>query len=193
MSIELSKLTNDLPLNSRAAKTPIVGVHVIALDEHVDDRGKFTEIFRSEWGLDIAPVQWSCVRSDSGVLRGVHVHLRHVDYLLLPQGCAEFGLQDLRPGSPTEHVAHTFTMNGASLSGLVIPPGVAHGFYFLEPSIHIYAVSHYWDPADELGCRWDAPGLTIPWSVTEPQLSERDAALPPLDELKAMIPRYQSR
>lgn len=66
---------------------------------------------------------------------------------------------------------------------VVIPPGVAHGFYFPVPSIHIYSVTEYWDPADELGCQWSDPELGIPWDVRNPQISPRDAALPSLEAL----------
>jgi dTDP-4-dehydrorhamnose 3,5-epimerase len=55
--------------------------------------------------------------------------------------------------------------------------------------MQLYAVSEYWDTADELGCHWSDPGLGIAWPVTAPILSERDAALPPLKDLiDAVVP-----
>jgi len=72
-------------------------------------------------------------------------------------------------------------------AALTIPTGVAHGFFFHEPSLHVYAVSHEWDPADELGCRWDDPGLAIPWPCTNPALSERDRELGSLSELRDAV------
>jgi len=68
-----------------------------------------------------------------------------------------------------------------------IPTGVAHGFYFHEPSVHLYAVSHYWDPADELACHWTDPDLGIPWPAAEPILSERDAAAGTLSQLRDQL------
>jgi len=53
--------------------------------------------------------------------------------------------------------------------------------------VHIYAVSHYWDVDDELGCRWNDPDLEIPWSPEDPLLSPRDADLPSLAELMASV------
>ena len=47
-------------------------------------------------------MQWNAVWSEAGVLRGVHVHIRHDDYLTVPVGRASVGLRDLRRGSPTE-------------------------------------------------------------------------------------------
>ena len=52
--------------------------------------------------------------------------------------------------------------------------GVAHGFYFYEPSLHVYAVTEYWDPNDELSCHWADPDLGIPWPVQSAKVSQRD-------------------
>ena len=117
------------------------------------------------------------------MLRGVHVHLLHDDYLILLAGRASIGLKDLRPDSPTAGLATVVELDGELLQALSIPPGVAHGFYFREPSQHLYAVSRYFDRADELGCRWNDPELAIPWPTTEAITSARDAAAPPLSVL----------
>jgi dTDP-4-dehydrorhamnose 3,5-epimerase len=159
------------------------GVALVPLVPHRDDRGVFTELFRSEWGTGVAPVQWNAVVSEPGVLRGVHVHPRHDDYLVLHAGRAAVGLRDLRRGSETEGRACVVEMDGEAPAALVIPHGVAHGFWFQSRSLHIYAVSHYWDTADELGCHWADPALGIDWPAGEPRCSERDEALPPLAAL----------
>ena len=167
------------------------GVTVHELQMNVDDRGSFTEIFRVEWSMGIDPLQWSAVSSAAGVMRGVHVHPRHADYLILLTGRATIGLSDLREGSSTEGLGTEVQMRGDRLQGIVIPNGVAHGFYFHEPSLHVYAVSEYWDPADELGCHWSDEGLGIEWPVHEVQLSARDAELPELADLKRRLEPLQ--
>lgn len=159
------------------------GVIIRRLETHADQRGTFTEIFRDEWGAGVHPVQWNAVESTPGTLRGVHVHRTHDDYLLLLQGRAEIGLRDLRPGSPTAGAGTLVELSGRERCVLVIPHGVAHGFYFPEPSLHVYSMTEYWNPAEHLGCRWDDPDLGIPWSVRDPLLSERDAALGSLSGL----------
>lgn len=160
------------------------GVELQRLEPHADSRGVFTELFRESWGLDVAPTQWNVVRSEANVLRGVHAHWRHADYLTVVAGSAEVGLHDLREGSPTEDLGAIVRLHADEPHGLTIPPGVAHGFYFPEPSLHVYAVSHEWDPADELGCRWDDPALAIEWSCAAPLLSARDQALGGLSDLR---------
>jgi dTDP-4-dehydrorhamnose 3,5-epimerase len=150
---------------------------------HKDARGAVTEIFRAEWGARVEPIQWNTVVSSPRVLRGVHLHLKHSDYLLLLQGRMSLGLVDLRSGSATERLACSVELTGERLTAVEIPPGVAHGFYYHEQSIHIYAVDHYWDLADELGCYWADPELGLAWPEPEAIVSERDGCLPPLSVL----------
>ena len=161
------------------------GVEVYRLKPHSDERGAFTEVFRDSWGLPVAPAQWNVVRSEENVLRGVHVHWRHADYLTVAAGRATIGLHDLREDSPTDGLGATVELTPTEPAALMIPTGVAHGFYFHEPSVHVYAVSHEWDPADELGCRWDDPTLSIAWPCDAPHISDRDRALGSLGELRA--------
>jgi dTDP-4-dehydrorhamnose 3,5-epimerase len=160
------------------------------LTMHPDERGVFTELFRQNWFNEIAPVQWNVVHSHANVLRGVHVHLRHADYLTVVSGRAIFGLCDLRAGSPTEGLRVHLEMDGRQMQSLVIPPGVAHGFCFLEPSVHVYSVSEYWNPEDELGCHFADPELALTWPIPRPLVSARDAELPPLGQLIARIPAW---
>lgn len=158
---------------------------MIDLVEHRDNRGTFTELFRVEWTNQPAPLQWNRVCSNQHVLRGVHVHPTHFDYLTLVEGQASIGLQDIRPNSPTTGLASVIELNGQHQQLIVIPPGVAHGFYFHQPSIHVYAVSHYFNQADELGCQFNDPAIKIPWTVPTPMLSERDQKLPSFQEMLA--------
>jgi len=157
---------------------------------HADDRGVFTELFRQSWFDEIAPVQWNVVHSHPNVLRGVHVHVRYADHLTVVTGRAVFGLCDLRPGSPTEGMRVHVDMDARQMQSLIIPPGVAHGFCFLEPSVHVYSVSEYWDPEDELGCHFADPELGLTWPTPNPQVSARDAGLPPLRQLIDLIPAW---
>src|SRR5436309_2114593 len=150
------------------------GVELCPLELHADERGSLVEIFRREWELPVEPVQWNAVCSEAGTLRGAHVHVVHDDYLVIVRGRGVVGLRDLRPGSPTEGLATTLELGESEPTSVVIPVGVAHGFYFREPSMHVYAVTAYWSPEDELSCRWDDPELGILWPVEPMLVSERD-------------------
>jgi dTDP-4-dehydrorhamnose 3,5-epimerase len=159
------------------------GIVLTHLKKLTDDRGSLMEIFRTEWGIGVEPVQWNFVKSAARVLRGVHLHLVHSDYLVLLEGLITIGLADLRKCSPTTGTSAIVQLDEYGYNAIMVPPGVAHGFYFPQPSYHVYGVSHTWDLADELGCRWNDPGLKLDWPCTSPILSERDASLPILDQL----------
>ena len=162
-----------------------------SLQTNHDERGSLTELFRASWETGVEVVQWNYSQSEARVLRGVHVHVKHADYLILLRGRASIGLRDLRNGSPTASMTALVEMQGTKLQALTIPPGVAHGFYFHEPSTHIYGVSEFWDPQDELGCHWADPALEINWPNPAPLISARDAALPSLRELVESLPHGQ--
>lgn len=77
------------------------GVALRPFTTHHDERGSFTEVFREEWDTGVRPVQWNAVSSEAGVLRGVHVHVRHDDYLILLRGAREH-----RPARPSPWVGN---------------------------------------------------------------------------------------
>jgi dTDP-4-dehydrorhamnose 3,5-epimerase len=102
-------------------------------------------------------------------------------------GVARAVLHDLRAGSPTEGITQVLDLRADEPRGLYIPPGVAHGFASLTDLTLTYLVDGYYDPADELGVRWDDPAIGADWGVTDPVLSERDAGLPGRTELELPI------
>lgn len=145
-------------------------------------------MFRGSWDSGIRPTQWNVTVSEPGVLRGVHVHLEHTDYLAVIEGRADVGLYDARPGSPTRGLASLVGLHAEAMAGLTIPPGVFHGLHFHERSVFLYGLSHEWTPEDDLACRWDDPAMGIPWrGPGNPRVSSRDLAAPGLTELLAEI------
>ncbi len=164
-------------------------VVVRALTPHRDERGTFIELHRREWAIgDEDPIQWNAVSSAAGVLRGVHVHIRHEDYVTVVAGRMLLGLHDIRRDSPTYGLSTVIEIAAAEPRGVRIPVGVCHGFYFPEPSIHVYAVSRYWNVRDELGCRYDSPELRLGWNVGAPLLSDRDRSA---DDYAEMVRQYE--
>lgn len=159
------------------------GVILNFLKVNKDERGTFTEIFRESWIEDSRYIQWNVVASKAGVLRGVHVHKKHYDYLTVIKGKALIGLHDLRKHSLTFQLSAFIELNEDNSNTIIIPPGVAHGFYFIEPSIHIYAVSEYWDLEDELGCHFREKELALEWPDKNPLLSDHDKNLPSYSKL----------
>jgi dTDP-4-dehydrorhamnose 3,5-epimerase len=173
------------------ASTAIQDVQTIRLKALADSRGQFVETFRREWfpSRDWKKIQ--CNRSDSqkGVLRGLHFHRQQADYWYLLQGKIQAALCDLRTASPTCRAVEVLTIDAQSMTGIFIPPGVAHGFLSLTDVTLTYVVDNYYDPNDELGIAWNDPDLAIPWAIKKPVLSPRDEKNPFLRQLaKNLLP-----
>ncbi len=167
----------------------IDGVRLLNLHPHTDDRGTFIEIYRDEWVDETQPIQWNVVHSCENTLRGVHVHIYHHDYLTVLSGKMLLGLHDIRPESPTFGRSNMIELGTDPSDAILIPPGVCHGFYYFQPSTHLYAVSQYFDPTDELGCRFNCPELGLEWPAGTPLLSSRDKTA---DSYTAMCEKYLS-
>ena len=104
-------------------------------------------------------------------LRGVHLHFRHTDYLVVLSGRFIFGLRDLRREAGSFGRTAMLEMTGGAL---LIPPGIAHGFHCVEAGTLVYGLTHKWDVEDDLACRWDDPDLGLPFPAVAPILSARD-------------------
>jgi dTDP-4-dehydrorhamnose 3,5-epimerase len=163
------------------------GVTLSPLTMNRDNRGHLTEIYREEWYAAARPCQWNVSRTKANVLRGVHVHYKHLDHVVVIDGRLSVGLYDARPRSPTYRKAVLFEITGDRLSTLRIPVGVMHGLYAHEPTLQIYGVDAYYDVEDELQCHWADPALGIPWPCRDPELSERDKAPVSLAEAQAQL------
>ena len=172
----------------------IEGVRLVELVAHADDRGEMTELYRREWFPNVPElVQANQSQSRAGVLRGLHFHRRQTDYWLLLEGSAFVGLFDLRSGSPTQGTSGQIELEaGEGLRGLLIPPGVAHGFYAATAIRLAYLVDLAFDGSDEHGLAWNDPGAGIAWPATDPILSERDRTNPSLEEVLRDPPPYRA-
>src|SRR6266571_2677395 len=161
----------------------IPGVIVRDPAPHSDERGSFVETFRQSWLPSVAPpmIQSNLSRSRAGVLRGMHFHLRQSDWWVVLEGSAMVVLFDLRGflGPGWQKIAVTAS---AGLTGIYIPPGVAHGFLARSDMTLQYLVDADYDGSDELGFAWDDPEAAIGWSTSDPVLSDRDRASPALAE-----------
>lgn len=170
----------------------LAGVQFGAVERHADARGSFRELWRADPGQ--APfVQANLSTSAPGVLRGLHLHRRQLDYWVVSAGRAFVALVDVRnmlDGSASHPTVETRVLDAGDW--VVIPEGVAHGFLAFEPLELLYLVTNQYDGSDELGFAWDDPAAGVPWPAVgtpdgRPILSERDASNPSLAELLASL------
>ena len=177
------------------APSILAGVRFGHLVSHGDVRGTFTELWRASRATEDAPfVQANLSTSSAGVLRGLHVHLRQLDYWVVLGGRAFVALVDARgPIGGSAPAATVETRELAPFDWVDIPAGVAHGFLALEPLQLLYLVTNEYDGSDELGFAWDDPAVAVPWPALRatadgrPIVSERDATNPSLAELVARL------
>jgi dTDP-4-dehydrorhamnose 3,5-epimerase len=155
-----------------------------------DSRGVFFESWnQSRWrehGLDLEFVQSNVSHSRRGALRGLHYQwpLAQGKLVSVLEGEVQDVAVDIRRGSPTfgQHVS--VLLSGDNRRLLWIPEGFAHGFVVLsERAIFHYLCTTHYKREDDAGVRWNDGRLAINWPVSEPLLSDKDAALPFLDEI----------
>jgi len=172
----------------------IDGVLTGRLVRHDDPRGAFRELWRaSAFGGGARFVQANLSSSAPGVLRGIHLHRRQLDYWVVIRGRAFVALVDVRPVVAADGgvvvVGGDVVVETRELAAddwVVIPAGVAHGFLALEPLELLYLVTAEYDGSDELGFAWDDPLVAVPWPAGlptpdgRPVLSDRDRTNPSL-------------
>jgi len=189
MTTETAHPIVDLSIRDRHDLAPcastIAGVVIRPLTRHGDDRGGFTETYRTEWFDGPAMVQGNRSDSAAGTIRGLHFHEQQADYWLCLRGTLLVCVHDAREDSPTAGVTQGIVLTSATDAGVYIPPGVLHGFAALEDVTLTYLVDNYYDGDDEFGVRFDDPTVGMDWGITDPILSARDEECPTLAELRA--------
>lgn len=168
------------------------GMGCVDLPTFEDDRGSLQELYRASWLPGVLPVQWNCVRSEAGIMRGMHVHLGYTEYYLPLTGRLVVGWRDVRRGSPSEGRTGLIEVSPEDRRALHSPTGICHGLWFPEPTTLLIGVTAEWDITRELGCHWLDPALGIEWPFApeEARVSPRDDAHPPLASILDEIPPW---
>ena len=170
--------------------TDIDGALIIEPQVFSDRRGFFMETYHQsryrKAGINADFIQDNLSLSTHGTLRGLHFQIHHPQAKLVQvlQGEVFDVVVDLRAGSPNFGRWIGVPLSAANRRQLFIPAGFAHGFAVLsETALFAYKCSEIYRPEDEGGLLWCDPALAIDWQVVQPGLSDKDAALPPLDQL----------
>jgi len=153
----------------------IAGCAVVSVTPNADARGCLFEIFRESWAGAFHTVQWNACVSNSGVVRGVHVHADYDEFYTLPRGRVVLGLHDIRRESATFRRSAQFEWAAADGVAIVVPRGVAHVVWFLEDSVLAFGLSDYWRAElDVVGCRCEEPELGFSPPIADAARSARD-------------------
>ena len=177
-------------------RTRLPGVLLLEPKRFGDDRGFFMEMFHAqryaEAGITAPFVQDNFSRSARGILRGLHFQEPNAQGKLVQvlAGAVYDVAVDVRRGSPTFGQWVGVELTADNRHQLWVPPGFAHGFCVLSESADFhYKCTDVYSPASERGIAWNDPDLGIPWPVTSPLLSGKDAAAPRLKDAP-LLPVY---
>lgn len=170
--------------------TTLPGVWLLDLELRQDERGFLARTYcEREFagrGLNTRWVQCNLTLTRRrGMIRGLHYQLApcaETKLIRCASGAIWDVLVDARPDSPAFGRWEAFELTAQTRRSLYVPAGIAHGFQCLADDCEVfYQMSDFYAPALARGIRWNDPALAIPWPGPNPELSERDQALPCLD------------
>lgn len=164
----------------------IPGVKVIQFGKFLDTRGYFCETLRMSdikknkelsflYNVDF--VQFNENYSKEGVLKGLHFQWQPPlgKLLRVISGHMVDMILDIRKGSPTEGKIILYDMPATFESDyeewLWLPPGIAHGSFFLKDSIVEYFFSEDYNSDCEAGI--SPLSQNLDWSLCDPILKEK--------------------
>jgi dTDP-4-dehydrorhamnose 3,5-epimerase len=181
----------------KVSPTELPGVLLVEPKVFGDDRGFFMEMFHAkryaDAGIPGPFVQDNFSRSAKGILRGLHFQEPNAQGKLVQvvSGAVYDVAVDVRKGSPTFGKWVGVELSSDNRRQLWIPPGFAHGFCVLSDSADFhYKCTTLYAPESERSVLWNDPDLGIPWPVTSPLLSGKDAKAPRLKDAP-VLPVYE--
>lgn len=179
----------------KARELDVPGAWEITPQLHSDSRGTFYEWltdrdFTAFAGHRFDLRQANCSVSAAGVLRGLHfarLPPSQAKYVTCLSGSVYDVVVDIRVGSPTFGRWAAVLLDDRERRSIYISEGLGHAFLALQDnSTVMYLCSTEYNPQREHTICPTDPALAIDWpDGHEPLLSERDAAAPSLDEVRA--------
>lgn len=174
-------------------KTEIEDVILIEPKVFGDSRGFFMESYKKSdftaAGINVDFNQDNHSKSTKGVLRGLHYQKSPRPQAKLVR-CSKGKIfdvaVDIRAGSKTFGQWVGYELSEENKKMLFIPEGFAHGFIVLSDEAELlYKASNEFDLSLDAGISWCDPDININWGIDfEPLVSEKDAQLPLLKDLK---------
>jgi dTDP-4-dehydrorhamnose 3,5-epimerase len=171
----------------RIEPAAVVGVMLVSVEPHVDDRGLFARTYdAATFAAAGLPVNWpQCNVSwnrSRGTLRGMHYQRAPFEEPKLVRCTAGriFDVAiDLRSGSPTYCRWVGVELSRERRNALLIPAGCAHGFLTLEDEAEVfYMMGEVFHPEAAAGVRWNDPAFGIEWPLAPTTMADRDASWP---------------
>ncbi len=178
----------------RVDTTSIEGVLLFTPEKHGDQRGFFSEVFKSsilqELGITHPWLQDNHSMSAArGVVRGLHFQVpprAQAKLVRVVRGEIFDVVVDIRTTSRTFGQYVAVNLSAENWRQVYAPAGMAHGFMTLtEHTEVIYKTSDEYAPECEGGLNWLDADLQIPWPIAPETafVNSRDKAWPILRDL----------
>jgi dTDP-4-dehydrorhamnose 3,5-epimerase len=182
----------------------VPGAWEITPRQHRDVRGSFFEWFTEagfaeHTGHGFELRQANCSVSAAGTLRGLHfaeLPPGQAKYVTCVSGAVFDVVVDIRVGSPTFGQWDSVLLDDIDRRTMYVSEGLAHGFLALRDSTVMYLCSAPYTPHREHTICATDPAIGIEWPLPASRLllSDRDAAAPSLDQVRAagVLPAWEA-
>lgn len=173
----------------KVTKTNINGLFIIEPTIFSDNRGDLFEAYNDEvfasHNLNLKFVQDNETNSKKGVLRGMHVNVKHPQGKLIRVLDGEIldVVVDLRRESSTYMSCYSILLSNDNKKQLYIPEGMGHGYLALQDSRILIKTTTHYVPGDELVFAWNSKAITADWGVETPIQNDRDKFSKDLSEV----------
>jgi dTDP-4-dehydrorhamnose 3,5-epimerase len=183
-------------------ETHLKGAFIIDLERREDSRGFFARAFCqhefADHGLKPVIAQANIAfNKRKGTLRGMHFQFPpqpETKLVRATRGAILDIIVDLRPESPTylQHVAVELTADNHR--ALYVPERFAHGYQALEDATETsYQVGEFYAPGTEGGLSPFDPRLGLKWPLPVSEISPKDAAWRPLEQVEAEVKQRMAK
>jgi|688.fasta_scaffold143965_2 dTDP-4-dehydrorhamnose 3,5-epimerase len=173
-------------MNNYEKSKEIEGVWLGRMKFFKDKRGDFSEIYKvtefPEVSVDFVQDNYS--RSNLNVLRGLHMQVGQWQIVNLVQGSVTDFLFDARLNSKTFKNLLKIDLNENGINQIILPPGVAHGYYVTsKQAVIFYKSSVTYGSSREFGINFKSLELTSHIKTDNYIISSRDRDFPHFSEL----------
>ncbi len=147
----------------------IDGVKTKALRVIPDERGRLTEMLRSDDELFIKFGQCYFTTTYPGVVKAWHYHKIQTDNFIAVTGMFKVALYDARDDSPTKGEVNEFFLGNFNQTLLQIPAGVYHGWKCISEHegivVNVSTETYKYDRPDEYRLPFDTEEIPYDWGI----------------------------
>lgn len=143
----------------------INGVKIMPITKHCDDRGFFSEIFKTNSGWMESPKQFSMTKTNAGIIKAFHKHMFQIDIWYVLSGMAKVVLHEELPDDGI--YTDVFYLGEDNCQVLLIPKHIWHGYQVLgnKPITLFYITDQIYNKENPDEYRTDPNHFRDNWEI----------------------------